>query len=370
MKTTKLTKRFAALLLALTFALSALCVPAFATATLPSLPKSECVVDDANILSDRTAQSVADLNAQLSESCEGAQIGVLTVQSTGNVSTEEYALQALNAWGVGSSDKNNGALILLVMESNIYPDGDYYLSTGTGFRNTTLENNASAISQTMETAFAAKNYDSAVLTCAQNVADTIAEIYGVTLDSSSTQEQTGGQPGGVYEEPRRSGGETFFSMIGYLFEVILVLAVLFVIIRAVFAPIGRARGWSWGPFAWGWFMGSRRPRRPRPPRPPRRPYDDFGPGPGPGPGPGSGPRPPRGGMGGGGRPPRSGGGSPRPPRSGGGFGSMGGGRGMGGGGGRSRSGGSFGGGGGRSGGGSFGGMGGGRGMGGGGGRGR
>ena len=36
------------------------------------------------------------------------------------------------------------------MQSQQYADGDYYLATGDGFRNTTLEKQASAIAQTME----------------------------------------------------------------------------------------------------------------------------------------------------------------------------------------------------------------------------
>ena len=36
-------------------------------------PKDECVVDDANILSDSTTQTIVDLNNQLQSSCNGAQ---------------------------------------------------------------------------------------------------------------------------------------------------------------------------------------------------------------------------------------------------------------------------------------------------------
>ena len=141
----KTMKRFAAricaLFVVLTVSLAALVPAAFAAtkAQLPDLPSSQCVVDDANILSDSTTQTIIDLNAQLEQSCNGAQIGVLTVDYTGNYSTEDYATQAFNAWGIGSASENNGVLILLVMESPIYEDGDYYVTYGDGFRNTTLE---------------------------------------------------------------------------------------------------------------------------------------------------------------------------------------------------------------------------------------
>ena len=141
----KTMKRFAAricaLFVVLTVSLTALVPAAFAAtkAQLPDLPSSQCVVDDANILSSSTKTAIENLNAQLTQQCEGAQIGVLTVDYTGSLSTEDYAVQAANTWGLGSSSKNNGVLILLVMQSQQYADGDYYLATGDGFRNTTLE---------------------------------------------------------------------------------------------------------------------------------------------------------------------------------------------------------------------------------------
>lgn len=340
----KTMKRFAAricaLFVVLTVSLTALVPAAFAAtkAQLPDLPSSQCVVDDANILSSSTKTAIENLNAQLTQQCEGAQIGVLTVDYTGSLSTEDYAVQAANTWGLGSSSKNNGVLILLVMQSQQYADGDYYLATGDGFRNTTLEKQASAIAQTMEDSFAAGDYDAAVTTCANNVASTIADIYGVSLSGNN----------GSYAQPD-DGPTTFEDVVLGIVILFMSLMVMLIIVLFVFrvfiAPIGHAAGWNWGPFAWGYMAGSARRHRPGPPPPPG---PGFGPGYGPGYGPGprnDRPRPPRNNN----RRP------PRPPMGG----SFGGG---------SFGGGSFGGG--SFGGGSFGGMGGGGSHGGGGGRGR
>jgi len=98
-------KRVSALVLALVVGAAALCPAALAAASLPDLPRDQCVVDDANVLSDSTTQTIIDLNAQLEQSCNGAQIGVLTVDYTGNYSTEDYATQAFNAWGIGDATK-------------------------------------------------------------------------------------------------------------------------------------------------------------------------------------------------------------------------------------------------------------------------
>ena len=248
-------KRVSALVLALVVGAAALCPAALAAASLPDLPKDECVVDDANILSDSTTQTIVDLNNQLQSSCNGAQIGVLTVDYTGNYSTEDYATQAFNAWGIGSASENNGVLILLVMESPIYEDGDYYVTYGDGFRNTTLESQASAIAQTMENDFAACDYDGAVTTCANNVASTIADIYGVSLSGNN----------GSYAQPD-DGPTTFEDVVLGIVILFMSLMVMLIIVLFVFrvfiAPIGHAAGWNWGPFAWGYMAGSaRRPLR-------------------------------------------------------------------------------------------------------------
>lgn len=312
-------KRISALVLAVVVSAAVLCPAAFA-AQLPSLPKDQCVVDDANALNSQVTQTIEELNAKLETNCKGAQIGVLTVQYTGNLSTEDYATEAFNAWGIGNATNNNGVLILLVMESAQYADGDYYLTYGDGFRNTTLAKQASAIAQTMEDQFAAKDYDGAVTTCARNVANTIADIYGVSL-SGGTGNGSTVQPG--YQGGQSSGGSTLTDILTLVVSVVL----LIVIIRSVAYVFASPCGWLWC------FGGPRPPRGRRrgPHNPPPPPGGYYG---------SRGPRPPRGGgfggMGGG----SFGGGAGRGGFGGGsfggGFGGMGGGSSHGGGGGRGR----------------------------------
>lgn len=332
-------KRISALALVFVVSLAALCPAVFAaSASLPNLPAGQCVVDDAGVLSSSTVQTVTDLNAQLQSSCKGATIGVLTVQYTGSLSTEDYAVQAANAWGIGSSSENNGVLILLVMESPLYEDGDYYVTYGDGFRNTMLESQASAIAQTMEDDFVNRDYDAAVVTCANNVADTIAQVYGVSLNGGSAEPA----------DDHMSFGEVISTLVMLFLTLVILLWLAMLVFRFFIAPIGRLFGHNSGAFAAGYMAGSARRRYRRGPPPP--PGPGFGPGYGPGYGPGPRNDPPR--------PPRNNRRPPRPP-TGGGFGGMSGGF---------FGGGSFGGG--HSGGGSFGGMGGGSFHGGGGGRGR
>lgn len=250
-------KRISALVLAVVVSAAVLCPAAFA-AQLPSLPKDQCVVDDANALNSQVTQTIEELNAKLETNCKGAQIGVLTVQYTGNLSTEDYATEAFNAWGIGNATNNNGVLILLVMESAQYADGDYYLTYGDGFRNTTLAKQASAIAQTMESDFANRDYSDAVITCANNVADTIASIYGVNLDNGSYENGGTVQPG--YQGGQSSGGSTLTDILTLVVSVVL----LIVIIRSVAYVFASPCGWLWcfgGPRLPADVAARRRPRR-------------------------------------------------------------------------------------------------------------
>ena len=266
-------RKLSALLLVFVVSMAALC-PAFAaTASLPSLPSGQCVVDDANVLSSSTVQTITDLNAQLESSCSGAQIGVLTVDYTGNLTTEDYALQAFNTWDIGSSSENNGVLILLVMESQEYEDGDYYLTYGDGFRNTTLESQASALAQTMEDDFVRQDYDDAVTTCAQNVAQTIADIYGVSLSGGNTNNGSYNEP--AYDDNSSGGlGDILLGFITILFTVVLLLIIVSVVVYTFSGPLG---GLFWC-FGGPWHRGPRPPRGRRnpPPPPPGGPYGGFG----------------------------------------------------------------------------------------------
>lgn len=238
MKTMKtLSRRMAALFLVVVVGLTALAPAASAAAIqLPSLPKDKCVVDDAGVLSDSTTTELETINAQLSASCDGAQIGVLTVDYTGSATTEDYATAAFNAWGIGSASKNNGVLILLVMQSAQYADGDYYLTYGDGFRSTMLADQASTLVQTMEDDFAAKKYDAAVLTCATNVANTIAEVYGVSLNGATISPD-----GSAVPNPSHPAHASLGNIIGGLFEllayIIVTIALFFVFITPSATPL-------------------------------------------------------------------------------------------------------------------------------------
>ena len=85
----------------------------------PELDPNTAVNDYAEILSAQTEEYVESISVALQDTC-GAQIGVYTTDYIGNSTMEGYAYDVLNAWGLGSADKDNGVLLLLVPGEDDY----------------------------------------------------------------------------------------------------------------------------------------------------------------------------------------------------------------------------------------------------------
>ena len=73
------------------------------------------VLDQANALSSSTRQTIVDYNAQLEQSCDEAQLVVVTVNYL-DEDSEVAATQLMNDWGVGSASQSNGMLLLYVVK--------------------------------------------------------------------------------------------------------------------------------------------------------------------------------------------------------------------------------------------------------------
>jgi uncharacterized protein len=84
--------------------------PAQAAPTFPALTGR--VVDEANILSPATEQAIEQESAAL-EQKTGRQFVVATLKSLRGLEIEDYGYQLGRAWGIGSKDKNDGALLIV-----------------------------------------------------------------------------------------------------------------------------------------------------------------------------------------------------------------------------------------------------------------
>lgn len=294
-------------------------------ADLPSPTDDFYVNDFAGVLSDETEQHILSVNDQLQPET-GAQIVVAAIDFLDGMSSEEYAYQLFNEWGIGSSEKNNGVLFLLSPGEE-----KYWVTPGRGLESVL---SSGVLDKMMDSVrdgyFEEGDYDRFVTEIFDDIAAILAKEYGVALSD------TGGSGAFPQSSPTAPSTDEFTDVTHRVFENFVVTAMMILIItfivivcvmKASFLPgRRRSRRYRSGPFM------------PPPPPPPRGPRGPMGGG-----RPMGGPTPPRrsswsgGSFGGGSRSSggfrssgsagsRSSGGS-RAPRSGGGGGSRGGGAG-------------------------------------------
>lgn len=101
----------AALLLGL-IAVLLFALPATAQTTLDFPPLTGRVVDQANLLSPATEQALTEKLAAL-ETGSSDQLVVVTLNSLQGQEIEDYGYQLGRAWGIGQSDNDNGALLIV-----------------------------------------------------------------------------------------------------------------------------------------------------------------------------------------------------------------------------------------------------------------
>ena len=275
--------------------LALLTVAALPVLAAPELDPNTAVNDYADILSTETETYVENLSVALQDTC-GAQIGVYTTEYIGNSTMEGYAYDLLNTWGLGSADKDNGVLLLLVPGED-----DYYVTRGAGLETQlTISTLGTILDEDLEPNWVKGDYDTGTQQTVYAIAEKLCSIYGIptsTLD-------------GVTQSAAPARQEQGSSPVTVA---ILLLVVLLVVV--VLLNLGNPRGPGPRPPRGGggfgnalFWYGLGRASRPRRPRRPPPPPPGFGPGPGgfgPGPGGFGGPRPggfggaPRGGFGGG-----------------------------------------------------------------------
>lgn len=146
--------------------------------TYPQL--TDGIVDEANILSEMTKQSVLNMFDQ-----EGiTNVVVATVSSLDGKNIEQYATDLGNYWGVGSKQYDNG--VLLVVAPN---EGYVRIATGLGMEKVLTDEKAEMIVQNQMMPYLKKrDFDTAVLMGVQGI---IAGIRNTTAFPNKSHTQTG-----------------------------------------------------------------------------------------------------------------------------------------------------------------------------------
>lgn len=115
---------------------------AFAESEIPTPVGDIYVQDFANVLSPNEKQQLIGLGRAV-ENKTGAQIAVLTVDSTGDMEMPEYAIEAFRSYGIGSKERDDGVLLVVALN-----DRNIRIEVGYGLEGTIPDGKAGRILDT------------------------------------------------------------------------------------------------------------------------------------------------------------------------------------------------------------------------------
>lgn len=176
-------KRFIIFLLLLVqtlFAATALAAPA--VPPRPTAGSGIYVQDYANVLTAADKQAILSLGQEL-DSKTTAQLAVITIDTLDGQPIEDYALAVLREWGIGTKEKNNGALIVVAIS-----DRRSRIEVGYGLEGVLPDGLTGRIQdEYMLPYFKKGDYSKGIVQGYSAVAATIAKDAGVQLTNAQVQ---------------------------------------------------------------------------------------------------------------------------------------------------------------------------------------
>ena len=216
--------RYPALLLLTLLCLTILALPAAAAPRVPEYEESYgYVADFADVLDSETVRHVNDINQELAAAC-GAEIMVVTVDFLDGAEIEDYAYTLFNQWQIGSGEKNNGILLLLVIGED-----NYYALQGKGLEETFSSGLlGDYLYDYLEEDFAKGDYSAGVTKVFDAMAGKVSELYSVSLAGNLREGPGEGTVSPDPAEGRRRGPG--FNMMALCLVLLVILLIVFVVI--------------------------------------------------------------------------------------------------------------------------------------------
>jgi uncharacterized protein len=139
---------------------------------IPDMKGDVYVQDNAHVLTQKETEDIIKVSEKL-YSKTTAQVAVMTVETTGGYSIEEYANAAFRKYGIGDKKKNNGVLILVAMK-----DHHIRIEVGYGLEGAIPDSKAGDIlDEDAIPELKAGHPDQAILKTYQAVVDEVAKEY-------------------------------------------------------------------------------------------------------------------------------------------------------------------------------------------------
>jgi len=215
---------------------------------VPTVPRDRAVLDITTnrVLSQSTIDHLISGNDQLATTTGGEIMFLLIDHVPLGQEIEDYALAVFNAWGVGHADYNNGILMVIASAEDLV-----WMVTGIGiesyFTGSVIDN---YLSTYFDNYFVAGNYDMAVTTLFNALADTIYRLYVPV-------------PGQAITPIQQDYATNWTGWIPIVVILFIILAIMSSGRRRrrmwggpMMGPMmPRRRGWGWGRMGGGFFGG-------------------------------------------------------------------------------------------------------------------
>lgn len=131
---------------------------------------------------DANTRAAIDRYCAAVEQSTGAQLALVTLDTTGGEPIEEVALLLAETWGVGKGDTDEGALLLLAIR-----DRTSRLEVGYGLEPIIPDGYAGSLLRAMRPALQANQYGEAMAVAAQSLGERIAQSKGVEIAGAPAQ---------------------------------------------------------------------------------------------------------------------------------------------------------------------------------------
>jgi uncharacterized protein len=159
------------------------CVAGAARAqAVKDLPKpTDYVSDYAHVMSQGTIEQLDRLCGEVDHEAH-AQIAVVTVNSLGGETVEQYAVDLFTAWGIGSKKSDRGVLVLVAPNQR-----RRFIETGYGLEGILPDGRVGDIGRQMVPMLRANDFDGALTLATDEIAQIIAKDRGVKLQPLTQQ---------------------------------------------------------------------------------------------------------------------------------------------------------------------------------------
>ena len=172
-------KNYSKILLCFLFILCSVSFLINAKNIFPTPTSLKYINDYTNTLSTEYKEKIISIGKELEDKTT-AQAIVVVIDTLNNVPIEDYSNKLFREWGIGSSQSDNGLLILIVKN-----DREYRVEVGRGLEGALPDALTNRVMESLATPlFIENNYSDGILESYSAFCDYIATEYNVTLEKS------------------------------------------------------------------------------------------------------------------------------------------------------------------------------------------